>query len=78
MQLFIIILMVVISVLLILAVILQPSQKSGLIGDATDIEKREKRGSELFLYRLTIVLIILLFSVALLYPLVMKLTELGA
>ncbi len=48
-----------ISVLLIIVVILQPSQKSGLIGDATDIEKREKRGFELFLYRSTIILIIL-------------------
>ncbi len=61
--------MVVISILLILSILLQPSQKSGLIGDATDMEKREKRGSELFLYRSTIILSILFFTFSLAYPL---------
>lgn len=72
MELFIIIMMIVISVLLIFTVLLQPSQKTGLIGDATDIEKREKRGSELFLYRATIILMILFFGFSLLYPLALK------
>ncbi len=57
--------MLILAVLLIVVVILQPSQKSGLIGDATDIEKREKRGFELFLYRSTIILIILFIGTAL-------------
>ncbi len=70
MELFIIIALIIVSILLILAVILQPSQKTGLIGDATDIEKRKKRGAELFLYRATIVLIILFFALSLLYALV--------
>ncbi len=55
------------SVLIIGAVLLQPSQKTGLMGDATDIEKREKRGFELFLYRSTIVLMILFIGTAILY-----------
>lgn len=66
-QLIIIITLCIISVLLILSVILQPSQKTGLIGDATDIEKREKRGSELFLFRATIILTILFFGLSLTY-----------
>lgn len=56
--------MLILSILIIVVVILQPSQKSGLIGDATDIEKREKRGFELFLYRSTIILIILFIGTA--------------
>ncbi len=67
--------MVIISILLILSILLQPSQKSGLIGDATDIEKREKRGSELFLYRLTIILSILFFTLSLAYPLFLFFTS---
>lgn len=66
-QLIIVIALSIISVLLILAVVLQPSQKTGLIGDATDIEKREKRGAELFLYRATIILMILFFGLSLTY-----------
>lgn len=58
---------VVISVLLILVVIIQPSQRTGLIGDATDSEKREKRGFELFLYRLTVVLMVMFIGFGLLY-----------
>ncbi len=60
-------LMAVISVLIIVVVLLQPSQKTGLMGDATDIEKREKRGFELFLYRSTIVLMIVFIGTAVLY-----------
>ncbi len=59
--------MALISVLIIIVVLLQPSQKTGLMGDATDIEKREKRGFELFLYRSTIVLMILFIGTAVLY-----------
>ncbi len=59
--------MAVLSVLIIIAVLLQPSQKTGLMGDATDIEKREKRGIELFLYRSTIVLSIFFIGTAILY-----------
>ena len=58
---------VILAVLIIIAVLLQPSQKTGLIGDATDIEKREKRGVELFLFRSTIILVILFISTALLF-----------
>ena len=58
---------VAIGILLILVIALQPTQKTGLIGDATDVEKREKRGFELFLYKSTIVLIILFFTTAILY-----------
>lgn len=57
----------VVSLLLIFVVILQPSQRTGLIGDATDSEKHEKRGFELFLYRVTIVLIFSLVVSSLLY-----------
>lgn len=57
----------VFAVLIIVAVLLQPSQKTGLIGDATDIEKRQKRGFELFLFRATVILIILFISTALLF-----------
>lgn len=57
----------IIAILLIIAIILQPSQQSGLIGDVTDAEKFEKRGFELFLFRFTIIAIILLFTLALLY-----------
>ncbi len=59
--------MAVLSVLIILVVLLQPSQKTGLMGDATDIEKREKRGFELFLYRSTIVLSIVFIGTAILF-----------
>lgn len=72
MELFLLVSLVIISILVILAVLLQPSQKTGLIGDATEVEKREKRGAELFLYRATIILIILFFSVSLLYALVIS------
>lgn len=58
---------IIISVLMIVSVLLQPAQKSGLIGDATDIETREKRGAELFLYRTTIILGILFIFLAILY-----------
>ncbi len=57
----------VISIVLILVVLIQPSQKTGLIGDATDSEKHEKRGFELFLYRTTIVLIFLLIVTSILF-----------
>lgn len=57
----------VVSLLLIFVVIIQPSQKTGLIGDATDSEKHEKRGFELFLYRTTIVLIFLFISLSILF-----------
>lgn len=57
----------VVSLLLIFVVIIQPSQKTGLIGDATDSEKHEKRGFELFLYRTTIVLIFLFISSSILF-----------
>ncbi len=57
----------VVAVLLILVVIIQPSQKTGLIGDATDSEKHEKRGFELFLYRSTVVLIFLFISSSILF-----------
>ncbi len=59
--------MVIISVLIIIVVVLQPSQKTGLMGDATDIEKRDKRGAELFLYRFTIILTIFFIAVAIAY-----------
>ncbi len=59
--------MIVLSVLLIIVVLLQPSQKTGLMGDATDIEKRTKRGFELFLFRSTIILIILFIGTAILF-----------
>ncbi len=72
MELFIIIALCIISVLIIVAVLLQPSQKTGLIGDATDIEKREKRGAELFLYRLTMVLIVLFIALCLVYGYIIK------
>lgn len=55
------------AILIIVAVVMQPSQKTGLMGDATDMDKREKRGMELFMYRATIVLIILFFTSALLF-----------
>lgn len=45
------------SILLIVAVLIQPSQKTGLIGDATDSEKRVRRGFDLFIFRATIFLI---------------------
>lgn len=57
----------IVALLLIFVVILQPSQRTGLIGDATDSEKHEKRGFELFLYRTTIVLIFALIVSSLLY-----------
>lgn len=57
----------VIAIVLIIAVLIQPSQKTGLIGDATDSEKHEKRGFELFLYRSTIVLIFLLITSSILF-----------
>lgn len=59
--------MAVLSVIIIIVILLQPSQKTGLMGDATDIEKREKRGFELFLYRSTIVLSIVFIGTAILY-----------
>ncbi len=57
----------VVSIVLILVVLIQPSQKTGLIGDATDSERHEKRGFELFLYRSTVVLIFLLISSSVLF-----------
>lgn len=57
----------ILGVLLIIAIGLQPSQKSGLIGDVNDVERFERRGLQLFLYRFTIITIILLFTCALLY-----------
>ncbi len=57
----------ILGVLLIIAIGLQPSQKSGLIGDVSDVERFERRGLQLFLYRFTIITIILLFTCALLY-----------
>lgn len=57
----------ILGVLLIVAIGLQPSQKSGLIGDVSDVERFERRGLQLFLYRFTIITIILLFTCALLY-----------
>ncbi len=57
----------VIAILLILVVVIQPSQKTGLIGDATDSEKHEKRGFELFLYRSTVVLIFLFITTSVLF-----------
>jgi protein translocase SecG subunit len=61
------IIMVILSVITIVAITLQPSQKTGLMGDATDIEKRDKRGAELFLFRSTIILIILFLGTAIAY-----------
>lgn len=61
------IVMVILSIITIFAITLQPSQKTGLMGDATDIEKREKRGAELFLYRSTVILIILFLGTAITY-----------
>lgn len=58
---------VISAILIIVCVVLQPSQKTGLMGDATDMDKREKRGTELFLYRATIVLIIIFFASALMF-----------
>ncbi len=72
MELFLIIALTIVSILIIVAVLLQPSQKTGLIGDATDIEKREKRGAELFLYRLTMVLIFLFIGISLFYGFIIK------
>lgn len=72
MELALIIALAVVSVLIILVVLLQPSQKTGLIGDATDIEKRKKRGAELFLYRFTIILIILFIALCLIYGYIIK------
>ncbi len=72
MELFLIITLCIVSVLIIVAVLLQPSQKTGLIGDATDIEKREKRGAELFLYRLTMVLIFVFIALSLFYGYIIK------
>lgn len=57
----------ILGVLLIIAIGLQPSQKSGLIGDVSNVERFERRGLQLFLYRFTIITIILLFTCALLY-----------
>ncbi len=57
----------ILAVLIIVVVLLQPSQKTGLMGDATDIEKREKRGFELFLFRATIILTILFIGTSILY-----------
>lgn len=57
----------ILGILLIIAIGLQPSQKSGLIGDVSDVERFERRGLQLFLYRFTIITIILLFTCALLY-----------
>lgn len=56
-----------VSVLLIITVMLQPSQRTGLIGDTTDAERRVKRGFELFLYRLTVIFIILLIGLSILF-----------
>ncbi len=72
MELFLIIALTIVSILIIVAVLLQPSQKTGLIGDATDIEKREKRGAELFLYRLTMVLIFVFIGISLFYGYIIK------
>ena len=58
---------VVLSILIIIAIALQPSQQSGLIGDVSNVERFEKRGFRLFLHRFTIISIILLFTCALLY-----------
>lgn len=66
-QLILIITLCIVSLLIIISVVLQPSQKTGLIGDATDIEKREKRGAELFLFRATIFLTIIFFALSLVY-----------
>lgn len=56
--------MIIIAVLVIISVLMQPTQKTGLIGDATDIEKRDKRGIQLFLFRSTIILTILFIGTA--------------
>ena len=60
------VLVIIVSVLLIMVVLLQPSKKTGLIGDTTDAEKRVKRGFELLLHRFTIVLIIAFMVLAVL------------
>ena len=59
--------MVLLSVLIIITIMMQPSQKTGLMGDATDIEKRDKRGAELFLYRSTIILTIIFLGTSITY-----------
>ena len=59
--------MVVLAILIIGIVIIQPSQRTGLIGDATDAEKREKRGFELVLYRTTVVLVVLFIGLGVTY-----------
>ena len=58
---------VIIGAVLIITIAYQPSQKTGLIGDVSGVEKMKKRGFNLFLYRFTIIGIILLFTCALLY-----------
>lgn len=58
---------VVLAILIIIAIAMQPSQQSGLIGDVTDAQKFEKRGFELFLFRFTIIAIIVFFALAILY-----------
>ncbi len=60
-------LMIIFSFILILIVILQPSQRTGLIGDATDSEKRVKRGFELFLFRSTIFSVFCFIFLSVLY-----------
>ncbi len=58
---------VIVGIFLIVVVLLQRSQQSGLIGDVTNAEHIKKRGFELFLYHCTIIGIIILFGCALLY-----------
>lgn len=58
---------VVVGILLIIAIALQPSQKSGLIGDVNDSERVERRDEQLFFFRFTIIGIIVLFAAALLF-----------
>ncbi|MGL4589773.1 MAG: preprotein translocase subunit SecG [Mycoplasmatales bacterium] len=57
-------LVIIISFLLLVVIYLQPSQKTGLIGDTTDAEVRVKRGFELVLFRTTIFLITCFFVIS--------------
>lgn len=58
--------LLIIGALTIIVVLIQPSQKTGLIGDTTDAEIRVKRGFELFLFKLTVFLITLFIGISLL------------
>jgi len=55
-------LIILVSILIIIVVLLQPTKNTGLIGETGEQDKIEKRSFEKFLYNLTIFLGISLFA----------------